>query len=80
MRSKNRTKSSKARGQPVKPVIAIPCEPVRKAGARVLEFKSSLECAKYFGVGKSRIFHCINSNPKYRPALGYYFDYKAEDD
>lgn len=79
MHSKSRTKGA-ARGQPVKPVIAIPSEPVRKAGARVLEFKSSQEAADYFGVGKSRIWHCINSNPKHHPASGYYFDYLEKDD
>lgn len=79
MHSKSRMKGE-ARGQPVKPVIAIPSEPVRKAGARVLEFKSSQEAADYFGVGKSRIWHCINSNPKHHPASGYYFDYLEKDD
>ena len=69
-----------ARGQPVKPVIAIPSEPVRKAGGRVLEFKSSLDAAKFFGVCKSRIWHCINHNPKHNPALGYYFDFLQKDD
>lgn len=79
MNSKIRTKGA-ARGQPVKPVIAIPTGPVAKAGARVLEFKSSQEAADYFGVDKSRIWYCINHNQKNRPALGYYFDYKMKDD
>ena len=64
----------------MKPVIAIPSEPVRKAGARVLEFKSSQEAADYFGIDRARIWRCIKNTSKYNPSLGYYFDYMEEDD
>ncbi len=66
----------KARGQPPKPVIAIPSEPVRKAGGRQLEFNSVLSCASYFGVYPKTITRILTQGTGRLPTYGYYFDYK----
>lgn len=66
----------KAKGQPPKAVIAIPSEPVRKAGGRELEFKSVLSCARYFGLCPSTITRVLVHGTKRLPTFGYYFDYK----
>ena len=66
-----------SRGQPPKPVIAIPSVPVRKAGGKALEFPSVKACAAYFGYSDSRILSRILTNGTKRlPTYGYYFDYK----
>ena len=66
----------KAKEQPPKAVIAIPSEPVRKAGGRELEFKSVLSCARYFGLHPSTITRVLVHGTKRLPTFGYYFDYK----
>ena len=66
----------KAVGQPPKPVIAIPSEPVRKAGGRELEFNSVRACADYFGILPDTISRVLVHGTKRLPTFGYYFDYK----
>lgn len=65
----------KSKFQPGKPVIAIPAEPVRKAGARELEFKSEKEAAKYFGMDARCLCRILVYGNKRLPTYGYYFDY-----
>ena len=43
----------------MKQVVAIPCEPVRKAGAKALEFKSTAEASRYFGIDRTYICRLI---------------------
>ena len=65
----------------MKAVIAIPSEPVAKAGARVLEFESLKEAAAFFGVRKSYVSYSIHNPPasERKPYCGYYFDFVAEE-
>lgn len=66
----------KAKGRPPKGVIAIPCEPVRKAGAIPLLFPSEKEAARYFGFSDRRtLCRVLNHGTKKLPTFGYYFDY-----
>ena len=66
----------KAKGQPPKGVIAIPCEAVRKAGAITLLFPSVKEAAKYFGMTSSQtLSRVLRKGTKKLPTYGYYFDY-----
>lgn len=67
----------KVKGQPPKAVIAIPAEPVRKAGAKPLEFSSVKAAASYFGFADARnLSRLLVHGTKKLPTYGYYFDYK----
>lgn len=68
----------KSRGQPPKAVIAIPSEPVRKAGGKALEFPSLKAAAAFFGIHKTSLSRIIIQDRKKRPSSGFYFDYKIE--
>lgn len=70
----------KARGQPPKPVLAIPTEPVKRAGAKELIFPSVKEAANYFGMLPSVIDRVLVHGTKYRPTCGYFFDYVINED
>ena len=65
----------KARGQPPKAVIAIPSEPVRKAGGKALEFPSLKAAAAFFGIEKGSMSRIVRGRTN-RPSSGFYFDYK----
>lgn len=68
----------KAKGQPNKAVIAIPSEPVRKAGANTLLFPSVKEAASYFGFSDRRtLSRVLSRGTKKLPTFGYYFDYQV---
>ena len=69
----------KSKYQPGKHVIAIPSEPVRKAGGRELEFKSQKEAAAYFGMGYNNFNRIMVHGNKRLPTHGYYFDYAFDD-
>lgn len=69
----------KAKGQPPKAVIAVPAEPVRKAGGKVLEFPSVKAAAAFFGLNKNTISRFLVHGQEAHPACGYYFDYKIDD-
>ena len=64
----------------MKQVVAIPCEPVRKAGAKTLEFKSTAEASRYFGIDRTYICSLIRKKQKNQPYCGFFFDYKLEED
>ncbi len=67
------------RGRPERPVIAIPCEPVRKAGAKLLEFPSVKAAAAYFGfTNASNLSRLLLYGSRNLPTYGYFFDYKIE--
>ena len=70
----------KARGQPPKPVLAIPSEPVRRAGARELTFPSVKAAASYFGMLPACIDRVLVHGTKKLPSCGYYFDYMISED
>ncbi len=69
-----------ARGRPVKPVIAIPCEPAAKAGAQVLRFKSVTDAGKFFSCDNRQISRYILHNKGKLPYQGFFLDYLEEDD
>lgn len=64
----------------MKAVIAIPSEPVKRAGAKILEFKSCAEASRYFGIDRTYICRTIRKLQKSQPYCGYFFDYKIEND
>jgi|GEM_PF-2823722 len=66
---------SKAKGQPPKAVVAIPSEPVRKAGGKVLEFPSEKAAATFFCMYKQSLCRLLVHGKAARPTCGYYFDY-----
>ena len=68
------------RGQPPKAVIAIPADPVARAGARVLSFKSEKEAAKYFGMRPQCLNRILIEGDAVRPSCGYFFDYEIQND
>ena len=70
----------KARGQPPKPVLAIPSEPVRKAGAKELIFPSVKAAASYFGMIPACLDRVLVHGTKNIPSCGYYFDYVITDE
>lgn len=70
----------KARGQPPKPVLAIPSEPVRKAGAKELVFPSVKAAAYYFGMIPACLDRVLVHGTKKIPTCGYYFDYAITED
>ena len=57
-----------------KRVIATPCAPVAKAGARPLEFSSMMECCAYFGMEPSSLSRHLHLGHYRLPTCGYYFD------
>ena len=64
----------------MKKVIAIPTLAVKKAGAKILNFNSVTEAAKYFDTRKEVVVRSIKRDDKcrkrkYLPFSGYYFDY-----
>ena len=69
----------KARGQPPKPVIALPSDPVRRAGAKELHFPSVKSAALYFGITPACIDRVLMHGTKKLPTYGYYFDYAIEE-
>ena len=64
----------------MKKVIAIPSEPVHKAGAKVLTFESVNKTAAYFKVDKAVISRGIHKPKKYQPFCGYYFDFLEDQE
>lgn len=66
------------RGQPPKAVIAVPIEPVARAGAKSLSFKSEKEAAEYFGMKPQCLNRILIEGDAVRPSCGYYFDYEIE--
>lgn len=70
----------KPKFRPGKPVIAIPSEPVRKAGARELEFESEKEAAEYFGMKPQSLNRILIEGDAVRPSCGYFFDYEIQND
>ena len=65
----------------MKKVIAIPCEPVRKAGAKALEFESTAEASRYFGIDRTYICRILRRiQQKSQPYCGFFFDYKLDVD
>ena len=65
----------------MKAVIAIPCGPVRKAGAKQLEFKSTADASRYFGIDRTYICSLIRkARQRNNPYCGFFFDYKIEED
>ena len=69
----------KAKGQPPKAVVAIPSEPVRKAGGKVLEFPSEKAAATFFGMCKQSLCRLLRHGKGARPTYGYYFDYMIQN-
>lgn len=61
----------------MKAVIAIPIQPVKKAGAKTLHFKSMTACAKYFQTSIRHISYLISNGQKHRTSFGYTFDTEA---
>lgn len=61
----------------MKAIIAIPSEPVRKAGGKILHFNSGTECATFFQVSKSAVSQLLKKDLKSKPFCGYYFDYEV---
>lgn len=43
-------------------VIAIPSEPVRKAGGRTLHFKSGSSCAMFFQIARPTLARLLKTN------------------
>ena len=60
----------------MKAVIAIPIQPVKKAGAKTLHFKSMTACAKYFQTSIRHISYLISNGQKKHGSFGYTFDVK----
>lgn len=65
----------------MKAVIAIPSEPVARAGGRELRFESLKDAAAFFGTAKAYISYSINNPPatERKPYCGYYFDFATEE-
>jgi hypothetical protein len=63
----------------LKSIIAIPTEPVRKAGAKVLVFKSQAEASRYFGIDRTYICRILRHTQKSQPYCGFFFDYVMEE-
>lgn len=57
-------------------VIAIPSEPVRKAGGKTLHFKSGSSCAMFFQIARPTLARLLKTNVKAKPFCGYFFDYE----
>ena len=66
----------KTRGRPPKPVIAIPTNPVKKAGGRELSFPSVKAAAEYFGIAIPSLVRTLKRDNCNLPSCGYYFDYE----
>lgn len=61
----------------MKAIIAIPSEPVRKAGGKILHFKSGSDCAKFFQIAKPTLTRLLKKDLKAKPFCGYHFDYEV---
>lgn len=64
----------KKTGHPGLPVIALPTEQVKAAGGKSLEFKSEVECAKFFNVHLNTINRLVKTGVKKSSRYGFYFD------
>lgn len=65
-----------------RPIIAIPCEQARKAGAKSLSFKYVDLCAKFFGINRDKLYKKIEekgTEKKHLPYKGFYFEWEIKE-
>lgn len=54
-----------------KPIIAVPCEQARIAGAKTLWFKYVDQCAKFFSCGRNNIYRKIRKEKRDLTICGF---------